>query len=88
MADMARSVRPFRPLTRLYPAHPLHQSPPDSHDSPYPFYKIRPCPYGLIAVLQCREKVYHLSFQVTHNGMYYLVEGIVRSGIDVQVQVV
>ena len=88
MADMALSVRRMRPITRAYPVHLLHQSPPDIHDSPDAFRKIRPFPYWLIAVLQFRKQIRHLVFQMLPNRMYYLIEGIIRSGIDVQVQVV
>jgi hypothetical protein len=88
MADMARSVRPIRPITRSYPVPLPHQSPPDSHDSPYAFCKIRLFPYWLIAGLQYGEKVRHLVFQVVHDGMHDLIEGIIRSGINIQMHVV
>jgi hypothetical protein len=50
-------------------------------------YQIRSFPYGLVAELQCGE-LPCLSFQVLPDGMYDFVEGIIRSGIDVQMQVV
>ena len=62
--------------------------PTDIHDSPYTFRKIRSFPYWLITVLQCREKLLPSPFQVLPDGMHYLIEGIIRSGINIQVQVV
>jgi hypothetical protein len=73
MAEMARSLKRMRPT--------------DIHDSPYSFYKIRLFPDWLIAVLQCRE-LPRLSFQVLPDGMHDLIEGIIRSGINIQVQVI
>ena len=85
---MARSVRRIRPITHVSPAYLLHQSPPDIHDSPYPFGKIRSFAYWLIIVRQCRERMRHRVFQVLPDGMDNVVEGILRRGIDVQVHVV
>src|SRR5262247_2875271 len=87
MAEMARSSRSMRPLTRSYPVHLPHESPPHCHDSPYSFGKIRSFPYWLIIGLQCRE-LPCLSFQVVHDGMHDLIEGIIRSGINIQMHVV
>ena len=74
MAEMAHSVKRIRPT--------------DIHDSPDTFRKIRSFPAWLIAVLQFREQIRHLVFQVLPDGMYYFVEGIIRSGINIQVHVV
>jgi hypothetical protein len=59
-----------------------------AHSLPYPFGTIRSFPAWLIAALQCGAKVCHLSFQVSPDGMHYLIECIIRRGIDVQVEVI
>ena len=74
MAEMARFVKRIRPT--------------DIHDLPNTLCKIRSFPDWLIAMRQCGEKVCPLSFQVVHDGMHDLIEGIIWSGIDVQVHVV
>ena len=55
---------------------------------PYTFSKIRSFPYWSIAVLQFREQMRHRVFQVLSDGMNYLIEGIIRRGINRQVQVI
>jgi hypothetical protein len=62
----------------VYSVHPL----PDT------FGKIRSFPYWLIAVLPCGEQMPYRVFQVLPNGMHDFIEGILRRGIEVQVQVV
>ena len=74
MAEMARSVKRIRPT--------------DIHDSPDTFRKIGSFPYWLMTVLQCEGQMYHRVFQVFPNRMYYLIEGVIRRGINIQVQVV
>jgi len=74
MAEMARSVKRIRPT--------------DIHDSPDTFRKIGSFPYWLIAGRQCREKIHHLVFHVLPDGMHDLIEGILRRGVDVEVQMV
>src|SRR5262249_17995030 len=75
--------RYIRPITRSYLFHLPHHSPLCLHDSPYTFCKIGSFPDWLMTVLQCGEKVCPLSFQVVHDGMHDLIEGIIRRGIDV-----
>ena len=74
MAEMARFVKRIRPT--------------DIHDSPDALCKKGSLPDRLIAVRQCGEKVCHLVFQVLPAGTYDLIEGILRRGVDVEVQVV
>jgi len=56
--------------------------------SSYTFCKIRSFPYWLVAVLQFGKRICHLVFHVLHDGIHDFVEGIIRRGIDIQVEVV
>src|SRR5262249_49354927 len=84
-------VRYIRPIKRSYLLHLPPYSPLCLHHSPSNFCKISSfpdclmnfLPDWLMTVLQCGEKVCPLSFQVVHDGMHDLIEGIIRRGIDV-----